>query len=71
MKQCTGLVTRKRITKHSTEESITDFVIMSAELENDAREYVLTKIARNKSGITKVESGTKAAGNKRERESLS
>ena len=64
IKQCTGLVTRKRVTKNSTEESIIDFVIMSADLENDvesiliddAREHVLTKIARNKSGITKVES---------------
>ena len=58
------LVTRKRITKNTTEESIIDFVLLSEDLiENlaeikidDEREHVLTKIVRTKKEISKVES---------------
>jgi hypothetical protein len=64
LKQCTGLVTRKRVTKNGTEESIIDFVLMSDDLENeiesiiidDKREHVLTRISKTKKGVSKVES---------------
>ena len=64
MKQCSGLVTRKRITKTTIEESIIDFVIMSEDLSHDVesiiiddqRKHVLTKITKTRKGITKTES---------------
>ena len=62
--KCHGLVTRKRIPKNTTEESIIDFVLLSEDLiENldeikidDERKHVLTKIVRTKKEISKVES---------------
>ena len=64
MKQCSGLVTRKRITKTSVKESIIDFVIMSEDISDDLesividdqRQHVLTKITKTRKGITKTES---------------
>ena len=62
--KCNGAITRKRVTKNGTEESIIDFVIISSELEKDLesltvdedRKHVLEKITRNKKGIRKVKS---------------
>ena len=64
LKQCKGLITRRRVTKDKTEESIIDFVIFSEDLVDsidtivvdDKREHVLTKIIKNKKGVQKVES---------------
>ena len=64
MRQCSGLVTRKRITKTTVEESIIDFVIMSEDLSqdlesiviDDQRQHVLTKITKTRKGITQTES---------------
>ena len=62
--KCKGLVTRRRVTKHGTEESVIDFVIMSEELErelesieiDDERDHILTRITKTKKGVIKVES---------------
>ena len=62
--QCEGVITRKRVTKNGTEESVIDFVIMSSDLKREVesirideeREHVLTKIVKTKKGIVKVES---------------
>ena len=64
LEQCEGLVTRKRVTINGTEESVIDFVIMREDLKSevqsikidDEREHVLTKIAKTKKGVVKVES---------------
>ena len=64
MKQCKGLITRKRITKNGTEESIIDFILFSDDLKNDIeaividdeRKNVLTKLSKTKNGVRKVES---------------
>ena len=64
MKQCKGLITRKRVTKDRVEESIIDFVIMSKDLSNevesitidDERDHVLMRITKTKNGVKKVES---------------
>ena len=64
MKQCQGLITRKRVTKNATEESIIDFVIFSDDLKNevesividDERKHVLTRLTKTKKGVVKVES---------------
>ena len=64
MDVCKGLVTRKRMTKSTTEKSIIDFVILSEDLRKDVdciliddeRKHVLTRITKNKSGVVKVES---------------
>ena len=64
MRQCSGLVTRKRITKTTVEESIIDFVIMSEDLSHDLesividyqRQHLLTKTTKTRKGITKTES---------------
>ena len=64
LKQCEGIVTRKRVTINSIEESIIDFVILSEDLLtevksikiDDEREHVLTKISKTKKGVVKVES---------------
>ena len=64
MEVCKGLVTRKRITKKSVEESIIDFVILSEDLKkevesiiiDDERNHVLTRISKTKKGVDKVES---------------
>ena len=52
LEKCKGTITRKRVTKFATEESIIDFVILSQDLIKDLeeieideeREHVLTKI---------------------------
>ena len=64
MDKCKGLVTRRRVTKNTTEESVIDFVIMSRDLANevesiiidDERKHVLTKITKTKKGVIKSES---------------
>ena len=64
LSKCEGLITRRRVTKDTIEESSIDFVLMSAELGNDLdvividekREHVLTKLVKNKAGVKKVES---------------
>ena len=58
------MITRRRVTKDKTEESIIDFIIFSEDLADaidtivvdDKREHVLTKIIKNKKGVQKVES---------------
>ena len=62
--RCEGLITRKRVTKDAVEESTIDFVLMSTDLESeidsiivdDKRAHVLTKLAKTKSEVKKVES---------------
>ena len=62
--QCEGLITRKRVTKDSIEESTIDFVLVSADLVDEIesilvdekRDHVLTKITKHKGNIKKVES---------------
>ena len=62
--KCTGLITRKRVTKEGTEESIIDFVIISNDLVesvesveiDDKRKHVLTKHTKTKHGIKSTES---------------
>ena len=62
--KCSGLITRKRVTKDGTEESIIDFVIISNDLLNsmeslkidEEREHVLTKYTKGKSGSKRTES---------------
>ena len=62
--QCEGVITRKRETKDTIEESTIDFVLLSADLGNEVesilvdekRTHVLTKIAKHKEVIKKVES---------------
>ena len=64
MNQCTGLVTRKRITKNATEESIIDFILFSDDLKDeveaividDERKNVLTELSKTKNGVIKTES---------------
>ena len=64
LEQCSGLVTRKRITINGTEESVIDFVIMSDDLKHavesividEEREHVLTKLTKTKKGMVRVES---------------
>ena len=68
MDQCKGLITRKRITKNGTEESIIDFILFSDDLKNDIeaividdkRKHVLTKLSKTKNGVRKVESDHKS-----------
>ena len=56
-KKVNGLITRRRVTVDSTEESIIDFVIVSADLIEDVeeliidedKEYALSKIVKDKS----------------------
>ena len=62
--KCTGLITRKRITTQSIEESIIDFVLISNDLTesvqsieiDDQRKYVLTKHVKTKHGMKSTES---------------
>ena len=62
--KCTGLITRKRVTKDGTEESIIDFVIISNDLVDnmeslvidDERKHVLTKYTKVKNGTKRTES---------------
>ena len=60
--QCKGTITRKRVTKDSTEESTIDFLLMSEDLVDqvesilidEERIHVLTRLTKTKSGITNV-----------------
>ena len=62
--KCCGVVTRKRVTKDSIEESAIDFVITSNDLLesieslliDEERKHVLTKYTKNKKGSSKSES---------------
>ena len=62
--KCKGLITRRRITKKSTEESIIDFVITNQNLEKEIellmidedRNHVLTNITKTKKGLKIKES---------------
>ena len=64
LKQCEGLVTRRRVTAETTEESTIDFVLLSTDLldeidsilVDEKRAHVLTKIRKTKKSIRKVES---------------
>ena len=64
LKQCKGLVTRKRVTKNGTEESVIDFIIVSDDLKDeveaiiidDERKHVLTRVTKTKKGVITVES---------------
>ena len=57
--KCEGVITRRRITKDSTEESIIDHVIITEDMENDMasliidedRNYGLTNISKTKKGV--------------------
>ena len=59
--KCVGAITRKRVTKESTEESIIDHVLISEDLKNDLKSMhideerlnVLTKIVKTKKGVHK------------------
>ena len=61
---CTGRITRKRVTKDRTEESCIDIVIFSSDMTNsfksliidEDRKHVLTKIRKTKKGIVSKES---------------
>ena len=62
--RCTGLITRRRVTKYRTEESCIDVLLFSSDLQqyftslliDEERKYVLTKINKTKNGVTKKES---------------
>ena len=62
--KCKGLITRRRETKDTVEESIIDFVITNNILEKEVesllidekRDHVLTKITKTKKGVIKKES---------------
>ena len=64
LQQCKGLITRRRVTRNSIEESIIDFILFSEDLRHqideividDKREHVLTKIVKKKNSVEKVES---------------
>ena len=64
MEQCKGVITRRRVTKSAIEESIIDFVLLSADMKreiesiiiDDERNHVLTRITKTKKGVVKVES---------------
>ena len=64
IKQCKGLITRKRVTKTTVEESTIDFVMFSSDMMNDieeivvddSRAHVLQKLIKSKAGVKKVES---------------
>ena len=62
--KCEGLITRKRVTKESIEESIIDFVITNKNLEkkveslliDENRKHILTTITKTKKGLKLKES---------------
>ena len=57
--KCQGVITRRRVTTHRTEESTIDYIIMSAELATNVtsilivedQKYALTRITKTKSGV--------------------
>ena len=62
LKQCKGVITRRRVTTDNVEESIINFVIMSEDLSNeveeilvdDSREHVLTRLTKTKKRVQKL-----------------
>ena len=62
--KCHGLITRRRTTENGVEESVIDFVIVSADLLTDLKEVIidenkehaLTKITRKKNIVNKATS---------------
>ena len=64
LEKCEGVITRKRVTKDATEESVIDFVITSPGLEehlqslliDEDRKHVLTHVSRSKNILRKKES---------------
>ena len=62
--KCTGVITRRRVTKDSIEESAIDFVIISNDLLDsveslyidEERKHILTKYRKKKNIIEKIES---------------
>ena len=62
--KCTGTITRRRVTKKRTEESVIDIVLVSSDMiENlvkmkidEAKEHVLTKVTKTKKGFNIKES---------------
>ena len=63
-KECSGIITRKRVTKHRTEQSVIDFVLFSTDMKkhfenmhvDEERKHVLTRITKSKKGIKVKES---------------
>ena len=59
MDKCEDIVTRKRVTKDATEESVIDFVIISDDIESsvesllidEKQQHGLTKIVKTKKGV--------------------
>ena len=64
LKNCKGLITRKRTTQNTVEESTIDFVLISEDLKDEVesieideeRNHVLTKIVKTKKGTNRTES---------------
>ena len=62
--KCSGLITRRRVTKDNIEESVIDHVILSEDLQDDLdnlnideeKKHVLNKIIKTKKGVAKTES---------------
>ena len=62
--QCRGTITRKRVTKYHTEESVIDIVLFSHDLRkhfvamhiDEERKHVLTQIRKTKNGVKIKES---------------
>ena len=62
--ECKGTITRKRVTKHTTEESVIDIVLFSPDLRkhfismqvDEERKHVLTRIRKTKKGVKVKES---------------
>ena len=63
LSKCTGLITRRRVTKQRTEESCIDVLLFSSDLLqcftalliDEERKYVLTNIRHSKNGVRKKE----------------
>ena len=59
LNKCSGLITRRRVTREGVEESVIDFVIISNDLLEDIasmeidehRDHVLTKYSKTKKGV--------------------
>ena len=62
--KCSGTITRKRVTKHRTEQSVIDIILFSSDLKehfenmhvDEERKHVLTRITKSKKGIKVKES---------------
>ena len=63
-KECKGTITRKRVTKYKTEESVIDIVLFSHDLRkhfismhvDEERKHVLTRICKTRKGVKVKES---------------